>query len=50
MLKCKLWIGKVKILSEEWRESDTTQLHQFGFYLQIIIIIKTEMNTCAWRY
>lgn len=48
MLKCKLWIGKVKILSEEWRESETPQLHQFDFYLQVII--KTEMNICAGRY
>jgi len=37
MLICKLWIGKVKIVSEEWRESANIQFYRFGFYLQIII-------------
>lgn len=32
MLKRKLWIGEVKILTEERQEGENTQFHQFGFY------------------
>lgn len=47
MLKCKVGMAKVKILSEEWRARENTISPVW--FLFVNNNIKTEINTCAGK-